>query len=38
MEQAAAVLTHKSLEPIDIGIVLVYFAVVFAIGFYFSLK
>src|SRR5438874_8727145 len=38
MEQATQVLTHKSLEPIDIGIVLVYFAVVFAIGFYFSLK
>src|SRR5438552_2430452 len=38
MEQAAEVLTHKSLEPIDIGIVLAYFVVVFAIGFYFSLK
>src|SRR5437762_2782138 len=38
MEQATQVLTHKSLEPIDIGIILVYFVVVFAIGFYFSLK
>jgi SSS family solute:Na+ symporter len=38
MEQATQVLTHKSLEPIDIGIILAYFAVVFAIGFYFSLK
>src|SRR5947199_972914 len=38
MEQATQVLTHKSLEPIDIGIILIYFVVVFAIGFYFSLK
>src|SRR5947199_986007 len=38
MEQATQVLTHKSLEPIDIGIILIYFIVVFAIGFYFSLK
>src|SRR2546425_5425709 len=38
MEQATQVLTHKSLEPIDIGIIIAYFVVVFAIGFYFSLK
>src|SRR6476646_7570207 len=38
MQQAAQVLTHKSLEPIDIAIIIFYFAVVFAIGFYFSLK
>src|SRR5947207_15558990 len=38
MEQATYVMTHKSLEPIDIGIILAYFAIVFAIGFYFSLK
>src|SRR6266404_2498155 len=38
MEQATQVLTHKSLEPIDIGIIVVYFIVVFAIGFYFSMR
>src|SRR5947207_1167302 len=38
MEQVTGVLTHKSLEPIDIGIILAYFAIVFAIGFYFSPK
>src|SRR5204862_2493692 len=38
MQQAAQVLTHKSLQPIDIAIIIFYFAVVFAIGFYFSLK
>src|SRR5216110_1623235 len=38
MQQAAQVLTHKSLEPIDIAIIVCYFAIVFAIGFYFSLK
>src|SRR5947208_5119324 len=38
MEQVTGVLTHKNLEPIDIGIILIYFIVVFAIGFYFSLK
>src|SRR4051812_5726860 len=38
MEQATQGLTHKSLEAIDIAIILAYFAVVFAIGFYFSLK
>src|SRR5881398_144826 len=38
MEQATQVLTHKSLEPIDIAIIIAYFILVFAIGFYFSLK
>jgi len=38
MQQAAQVLTHKSLEPIDIAVILAYFVIVFAIGFYFSLK
>src|SRR5881628_2843038 len=38
MEQVTGVLTHKNLEPIDIGIILTYFIIVFAIGFYFSLK
>jgi solute:Na+ symporter, SSS family len=38
MEQATHVLTHKSLEGIDIAIILVYFVVIFAIGFYFSLR
>ena len=38
MEQVTGVLTHKSLEPIDIGIILAYFIIIFAIGFYFSLK
>ena len=38
MQQVTDVLTHKSLTPIDIAIILAYFVVVFAIGFYFSLK
>src|SRR5438105_9552644 len=38
MEQVTQVLTHKSLEPIDIAIIAVYFVVVFAIGFYCSMK
>src|SRR5438876_5659999 len=38
MEQVTQVLTHKSLEPIDLVIIGLYFCVVFAIGFYFSLK
>ena len=38
MQQAAGVLTHKSLEPIDIAVILAYFVIVFAIAFYFSLK
>ena len=38
MLQGTDVLTHKSLAPIDIAIILAYFVVVFAIGFYFSLK
>src|ERR687887_2409902 len=38
MQQVTQVVTHKSLEPIDIAIIIAYFIVVFAIGFYFSLK
>src|SRR5712664_3228158 len=38
MQQVTTVLTHKSLAPIDIAIILAYFVVVFSIGFYFSLK
>src|SRR5215475_4981683 len=38
MQPATQVMTHKSLEPIDIGIIAAYFLVVFAIGFYFSLR
>ncbi|MBA3296039.1 MAG: sodium/solute symporter [Acidobacteria bacterium] len=38
MEQATGVLTHKSLEGIDIAIILAYFVLIFAIGFYFSLR
>jgi SSS family solute:Na+ symporter len=36
MQPATQVLTHKSLEPIDIAIIAAYFLIVFAIGFYFS--
>jgi solute:Na+ symporter, SSS family len=35
---AQAALTHRTLAPVDIGIIAVYFVVVFAIGFYFSRK
>jgi len=38
MQQVSEVLTHKSLEPIDIAIIVAYFVLVFAIGFYFSRK
>src|SRR5438874_3278764 len=38
MEQATQVLTHKSLEGVDIAIIVVYFLIVFGIGLYFSLK
>jgi Sodium:solute symporter family len=38
MQETAAVLTHKSLATIDIAIIAIYFIVIFAIGFYFSLK
>jgi solute:Na+ symporter, SSS family len=38
MPQAAQVLTHRSLEGVDIAIIVVYFIVVFGIGLYFSLK
>ncbi|PYR76242.1 MAG: sodium transporter [Acidobacteria bacterium] len=38
MPQAAQVLTHRSLEGVDIAIIVVYFLIVFGIGLYFSLK
>ena len=38
MQPITGVVTHKTLEPIDIGIIVVYFIVVFAIGFYFSMR
>jgi SSS family solute:Na+ symporter len=38
MQQTAAILTHKSLAAIDVAIIAIYFIVIFAIGFYFSLK
>jgi SSS family solute:Na+ symporter len=31
-------LTHRTLAPIDITVIVIYFVVVFAIGFYFALK
>jgi SSS family solute:Na+ symporter len=34
----AAVVTHRSLAPVDVLVIAVYFAIVFAIGFYFSRK
>ncbi len=38
MLQAAAteVTTHRALETLDIGIIAVYFLIVFAIGYYFA--
>src|SRR5256885_16499312 len=38
MVQTAAHFTHKSLTGIDIAIIVVYFIVIFAIGFYFARK
>ncbi len=38
MVQSAAHFTHKSLTGIDIAIIVVYFIVIFAIGFYFARK
>jgi SSS family solute:Na+ symporter len=35
---AAAHLTHKSLAGLDIGVIAVYFLIIFAIGFYFARK
>src|SRR5512147_58965 len=35
---ATAAIIHRTLEPIDIGIIAVYFLVIFGIGFYFSRK
>jgi SSS family solute:Na+ symporter len=34
----APAVVHRSLEPVDLGIIAVYFVIVFGIGFYFSLK
>ena len=34
----AFAVTHRTLAPVDVGIIAVYFLVVFAIGFYFSRK
>jgi len=36
--ETAAHLTHKALTGIDIGIIAVYFVIIFAIGFYFARK
>lgn len=38
MPEKVAHLTHKGLEPVDIAIIVVYFIIVFAIGFYFARK
>jgi SSS family solute:Na+ symporter len=35
---AAGAVTHRTLEPLDIGIIAVYFVIVFGIGFYFARK
>jgi SSS family solute:Na+ symporter len=35
---AASAVTHRTLQPLDIAIIAVYFVIVFSIGFYFSLK
>src|SRR3989440_5683003 len=34
----AAAITHRTLAPVDLVIIGIYFLIVFAIGFYFSLK
>src|SRR5919198_2513856 len=38
MQQVTQVVTHKELASLDIGIIAVYFVIVFGIGFYFSRK
>src|ERR671935_2159098 len=38
MPAKVAHLTHKGLEGVDVGIIVVYFIIVFAIGFYFARK
>jgi solute:Na+ symporter, SSS family len=38
MPERIAHVTHKGLEPVDIAIIIVYFIIVFAIGFYFARK
>jgi solute:Na+ symporter, SSS family len=35
---AATTVSHRTLAPLDIAIIVVYFVIVFSIGFYFSLK
>ncbi len=35
---AASTVSHRTLQPLDIAIIVVYFVIVFSIGFYFSLK
>jgi SSS family solute:Na+ symporter len=35
---AASAVSHRTLQPLDIAIIAVYFVVVFSIGFYFSMK
>jgi solute:Na+ symporter, SSS family len=35
---ASAALTHRTLAPLDLAIIVVYFIIVFAIGFYFARK
>jgi SSS family solute:Na+ symporter len=35
---AASTVSHRTLAPLDIAIIVVYFVIVFSIGFYFSLK
>ncbi len=34
----ASAVSHRTLQPLDIGIIAVYFLIVFSIGFYFSMK
>ncbi len=36
MHPATTALAHKGLEPLDIGIIVVYFIIIFAIGLYFA--
>ena len=38
MNQTLAVITHRTLAPVDLAIIGLYFLVVFAIGFYFARK
>src|SRR5260221_874995 len=38
MHPATTALAHKGLETIDIAVIIVYFIIIFAIGFYFARK